>query len=63
MRACGIVRELPAECADVRREALTHEMKNSANIGMAQNSACHLSEADMDDLARRVLQIPIAKAA
>jgi alcohol dehydrogenase class IV len=63
MRACGIVRELPAECADVRREVLTHEMKNAANIGMAQNSACHLSEADMDDLARRVLQIPIAKAA
>jgi len=63
MRACGIAPELPVECTGVSPEALAKEMKNEANIGMAQNSACPVSEADIDEMASLMMQTPIAKAA
>ncbi|MEL6735955.1 MAG: iron-containing alcohol dehydrogenase, partial [Pseudomonadota bacterium] len=63
MRACGIAPELPVECTGVSPEALAKEMKNEANIGMAQNSACPVTEADIDEMASLMMQTPIAKAA
>ncbi|MEM1386233.1 MAG: iron-containing alcohol dehydrogenase [Pseudomonadota bacterium] len=63
MRACGVAHELPAECANIAPETLANEMKKPANIGMSQNAACPLSDGDLDDLAKRMLQIPLAGAA
>lgn len=60
MRACQITRELPPECALISASALTQEMKNPANIGMAQNAACELTDADLDKLATEMLRLPVA---
>lgn len=61
MRACQIPAELPAECGELTVEALAAEMKNDANHGMSQNAACPISDADLDEIAGMVLQLPVAK--
>lgn len=58
MRACAIPAALPAECSDVSSTALATEMKNSANIGMAANAACEISDGDLDELATMVVALP-----
>lgn len=62
MRACQIGRELPAECAGVTSEALAAEMKNAANIGMARNAVCAVSDADLDEMASMMMCLPLAPA-
>jgi len=57
MRACQIPAELPADCAKIMPEALAHEMKNEANIGMANNAACDMSESDLDEVAYLVMRL------
>ncbi|MEM7717654.1 MAG: iron-containing alcohol dehydrogenase, partial [Pseudomonadota bacterium] len=63
MRACHIPAELPQACAGVTATVLAAEMKGPANIGMAQNSACALDDADLDELAARMMRLPISEAA
>lgn len=63
MRACQISPELPKECAGVTSRALSAEMKNSANIGMAQNALCPVSDIDLDEMAALMMQKPVASAA
>lgn len=63
MRACQIAAELPSECAGVTPAALAVEMRNPANIGMAQNAACAIGDADLDEMASLMMQLPIASAA
>ena len=63
MRASGIAHELPAECLGISPETLASEMKKDANIGMARNAACPVSDADLDEMALMMMQTPIAAAA
>lgn len=63
MRAAKIPAQLPADCASVTAADLAREMKAPANIGMAQNSACPVEDADIDAMAAMMLQTPIAPAA
>ena len=63
MRAVDIPAELPSECDGVPADALAEEMKNAANHGMSQNAACQVEEADLDELARLVMRLPIASVA
>ncbi|MEM7440801.1 MAG: iron-containing alcohol dehydrogenase [Pseudomonadota bacterium] len=60
MRACNIPAQLPAECAGVTGAALAAEMKNAANHGMSQNSACPVVDADLDEMAAMMMRLPIA---
>ncbi|MEL6700359.1 MAG: iron-containing alcohol dehydrogenase [Pseudomonadota bacterium] len=62
MRACDIPAILPADCASVTPAALAQQMKAPANIGMAQNSACPVTEADLDEMASMMMQKPVAAA-
>lgn len=62
MRSCGIPRELPADGAGVTVAALAAEMKKPANIGMSKNTACAVSDTDLDDLAALMMQTPLASA-
>jgi alcohol dehydrogenase class IV len=62
MRAIGIAPELPASCASLRALDLATEMKAPANIGMAKNAACKIADTDLDELAARILELPIAKS-
>ncbi|MEL7279798.1 MAG: iron-containing alcohol dehydrogenase [Pseudomonadota bacterium] len=63
MRACKIPAELPAECAGVTAAALAVEMKNDANRGMSQNSACPVGDGDLDEMAAMMMKLPVAAAA
>ncbi|MEL6837909.1 MAG: iron-containing alcohol dehydrogenase [Pseudomonadota bacterium] len=63
MRACQIPAELPSVCSDVTAAALAGEMRNAANIGMAQNAACVVDDTDLDEMARMMMGLPIASAA
>ena len=58
MRACQIPTELPADCAKITPEALAHEMKNEANVGMAGNAACEISDSDLDEMASLMMRLP-----
>lgn len=60
MRACEIPAQLPAECANLSATALATEMKNDANHGMSQNSACPVSDADLDAMAKMMMNLPTA---
>ncbi|MEM7598975.1 MAG: iron-containing alcohol dehydrogenase [Pseudomonadota bacterium] len=60
MRDCNIAAELPAECAGVTAPALASEMKNDANRGMSQNAACAVGDADLDEMAKMMMTLPIA---
>lgn len=63
MRACEIPSELPADCADVAPAALAQEMNNDANIGMAKNAACEITDNDIDEIATLVMRLPKKSAA
>ena len=62
MRACNVPAELPAICASVTASALVAEMKNEANFGMAQNSACPVDDAALDEMATLMLGKGLAAA-
>ncbi len=63
MRDCNIPAQLPAECAGVTAAALATEMKNAANHGMSQNAACPVGDADLDEMAGMMMDLPVADAA
>lgn len=63
MRACHIPAELPTDCTDVTPAMLAHEMKNEANIGMAKNAACHVTDDDFDEISSLMMSLPKAPAA
>lgn len=58
MRACHISAELPADCAEITPEALAREMKNEANIGMAKNAACQITNSDIDEISALMMRLP-----
>ena len=58
MRACHISAELPANCAEITPEALAREMKNEANIGMAKNAACQITDNDFDEISAMMMRLP-----
>ncbi|MEM6372920.1 MAG: iron-containing alcohol dehydrogenase [Pseudomonadota bacterium] len=60
MRDCQIARELPVACAEVTAPALSEQMRNPANIGMAQNAACVIGDTGLDELASEMLRLPVA---
>lgn len=62
MRACQVPAELPDVCAGVTASALVAEMKNEANLGMAQNSACPVDDAALDEMAELMLNKGLAAA-
>ncbi|MEM7743884.1 MAG: iron-containing alcohol dehydrogenase [Pseudomonadota bacterium] len=55
MRQIGIAPDLPEACAHVTPDALAASMKAPANLGMAQNAACDLSGADLDEFAAAMI--------
>ena len=63
MRACHIPAELPSACTDVAPATLAHEMKNEANIGMAKNAVCEITDGDFDEIAALVMHMPKTAAA
>ncbi len=63
MRACAIPAELPHVCAGVTPDALAAEMKNEANHSISQNAACPIGPDDLDELAARMMRLPLAAAA
>lgn len=60
MRAIGIAKQLPVECAGVTAAALAAEMKNDANHGMSQNAVCPVSNEDLDEMADMMMALPVA---
>ncbi|MEO0938274.1 MAG: iron-containing alcohol dehydrogenase [Pseudomonadota bacterium] len=60
MRACQIPAELPDVCDGVTAPALAALMKNPANHGMSQNAACPVTDADLDEMATMMMDLPIA---
>ena len=63
MRRCHIAAELPAGCESVTAAILSAEMQNAANIGMARNAICDVTEDDFLELASKVTALPIASTA
>lgn len=63
MQACAIAPELPRQCTGISHSDLSAEMKSNANIMMARNAACDIADAELDEIASRVLSLPIASAA
>jgi alcohol dehydrogenase class IV len=63
MRACAIPAELPEICAGVTPEALAAAMKSDANHSISQNAACPIGLGDLDELAARVMRLPLAAVA
>jgi alcohol dehydrogenase class IV len=63
MRACAIPAELPAVCTGVTPQALSAAMKNTANHSISQNAACAIGSDDLDELAARMMRLPLAAAA
>jgi alcohol dehydrogenase class IV len=63
MRACGIPAELPSSCAGVTPEALAASMRSAANHSISQNAACRVGSADLDELAARMMRLPVAAVA
>ncbi|MEM6891652.1 MAG: iron-containing alcohol dehydrogenase [Pseudomonadota bacterium] len=60
MRRCRVPAELPFGCESVTAANLSAKMQNAANIGMARNAICDLTEGDFFDLASRMTALPIA---
>lgn len=60
MRRCYIAAELPSGCENVTAANLSAEMQNAANIGMARNAACDITEGDFLEIASKVTALPIA---
>ncbi|MEM8693946.1 MAG: iron-containing alcohol dehydrogenase [Pseudomonadota bacterium] len=63
MRRCHIAAQLPSGCESVTAAQLSGEMQNAANIGMARNAVCDITEGDFLELASRVTALPIAAKA
>ncbi|MEP3845118.1 MAG: hypothetical protein ABJM43_07245 [Paracoccaceae bacterium] len=63
MRTCQIPAQLPADCAEITPEALAHEMKNEANIGMAENAACQITDRDTDEISALMMDLLKTSAA
>lgn len=63
MRSCSIPPELPAVCAGVTAQALAAEMKNDANHSISQNAACPVGPGDLDEMAARMMRLPVATVA
>ncbi len=63
MRACGIAAELPSVCAGLTDTDLAAAMKIPANHSMSQNSACPVSDHDLDEMASLMMRLPVASAA
>ena len=63
MRRCHIAAELPSGCESVTAANLSAEMQNAANIGMAQNAICDVTEAGFLELATKVANLPVAGGA
>lgn len=59
MRRCQIPAELPQACASVTATELSGEMRNAANIGMAQNAICDIRDSDILELATKVRSLPV----
>jgi alcohol dehydrogenase class IV len=60
MRRCHIAAELPAGCESVTAANLSAEMQKAANIGMARNAICDVTEGGFLELASKVTALPIA---
>ena len=63
MRASQIPAQLPSVCSGVSDNALSQAMKSDANHSMSQNSACPVSDHDLDEMASLMMALPIAQAA
>ncbi|MEL6644169.1 MAG: iron-containing alcohol dehydrogenase [Pseudomonadota bacterium] len=63
MRACAIPAALPVECGGVTEAALAGAMKSAANHGMSQNAACTVEDGDLDEMAGRVMRLPVVTEA
>ncbi|MEL6574013.1 MAG: iron-containing alcohol dehydrogenase [Pseudomonadota bacterium] len=63
MRRCQIAAELPSGCESVTAANLSTEMQNAANIGMARNAICDITEADFFDFASRMISLPVVAKA
>lgn len=63
MRRCQIAAELPKGCEGVTGTALADAMRNAANIGMARNAMCYITDSDFQELASRVTSLPVAATA
>lgn len=60
MRRCHIAAELPSGCESVTAATLSAEMQNPANIGMARNAICDITDGDFLELASKVTALTIA---
>ncbi len=63
MRRCHIAAELPSGCESITAANLSAEMQNAANIGMARNAICDITEGGFLELASRVTALPVAGTA
>ena len=63
MRRCHIAAELPSGCESVTAANLSAEMQNAANIGMARNAICDITEDDFLDLTSRMTALPVVAKA
>ncbi|MEM6376155.1 MAG: iron-containing alcohol dehydrogenase [Pseudomonadota bacterium] len=63
MRACQIPAALPHDCAGISAAALSEQMKSAANHGMSQNAACPVGAGDLDEMAARMMALPLLDGA
>ncbi|MEP6017772.1 MAG: hypothetical protein ABJ251_04695 [Paracoccaceae bacterium] len=63
IRDCQIPAQLPADSTEITPEALAHEMKNEANIGMAKNAACQATDSDTDESSALMMDLLKTSAA
>lgn len=57
MRACQIPPHLPDVCAEVSANSLAQVMKSPANHSISQNSACAVSNEDLDEMASLIMAL------
>ena len=60
MRRCQIAAELPSGCENINVLNLKAEMQKAANIGMARNAICDVTEGGFMELATKVTNLPVA---
>ena len=63
MRDAAIPAERPTVADAVTKEALAEQMKSAANRSMADNALTDVSDQDTDELAGRLLALPLAQRA
>ncbi|MEM7300660.1 MAG: iron-containing alcohol dehydrogenase [Pseudomonadota bacterium] len=59
MRSCNIPAERPQQCSGVSKDALLGAMLSPANHSMSQNAACPVSDSDLEELASRMVALPL----